>query len=42
MPQCRGIPRQEDRSRWVGGEHLHRGGYGMGVPKGETWKGENI
>jgi hypothetical protein len=44
MPQCRGMPGQEDGSGWVG-EHPHRGrgkGDGMGVFKGETWKGENI
>jgi hypothetical protein len=38
MPECRGMPGQEDRSGWVGG------GFGMGweFPKGRPGKGETF
>jgi hypothetical protein len=47
MPQCRGMPGQEDRSGWVGGwgNTLTEAGDGVvvvGVSEWETWKGENI
>jgi hypothetical protein len=42
IPQCRGMPVQEDRSGV--GEYPYRGREGGwdGVSEGETWKGENI
>jgi hypothetical protein len=44
MPQCRGMPGQEDGSGWVG-EHPHRGGGGgrdRGFPKGRPGKGKTF
>ena len=44
MPQCRGMPGQEDGRGWVW-EHPHKGGVGgdgMGASERENWKGENI
>jgi hypothetical protein len=40
MPQCRGMPRWEGRSGWVGGEHPHRGRVGdRGSLEGRPGKG---
>jgi hypothetical protein len=41
MPQCMGMPGQEDGSGWMG-EHPHRGrgrGLRWGFPKGRAGKG---
>jgi hypothetical protein len=46
MPQCRGIPGQEDGSEWVGGKHPHRGrarGDGTGgFHRGDLERGKHL
>jgi hypothetical protein len=41
MPQCRGIPGSGSRIGWVVEQGMGEG-KGMGILRGENWKGNNI